>query len=158
MKTNYLLPHKFKLWGILLVALGLVIYFVYLIFGDIPYLSELKILAMISTNDSLLGNDKTRFFKIIEDDFTFELIASLLIIGGLFIAFARQKIEDEMIRKIRLDSLVWATYIHYIMFLVLTLILYGFGYVYVIYANMFSLLLFFIIRFYYNLHKLNKTS
>jgi hypothetical protein len=76
-----------------------------------------------------------------------ELIGLLLIAGGLFIAFSKEETEDEFIAKIRLESLVWATYFNYAILMLSVIFVYGMSFFGVLVFNMFTLLLFFIIRF-----------
>jgi len=45
----------------------------------------------------------------------------LMTLGLFFVAFARERIEDEQIWQIRLDSLRWAIYINYLI-LILSLV------------------------------------
>ena len=42
-----------------------------------------------------------------------EIASILLIIGGILVAFSKTKDEDEYISKIRMESLIWATYVNY---------------------------------------------
>ena len=67
--------------------------------------------------------------------------------GLLFIAFAKEKHEDEFINKLRLESLQWALLFNYALLLVATWLVHGFGYIDVMMYNMLTILLFFIIRF-----------
>ena len=74
----------------------------------------------------------------------------------MFIAFSKEKNEDEFINKIRLDSLVWATYVNYIVLIISTIFVYEFTYLWVMIINMLTTLIFFIIRFNWQLIKLKK--
>lgn len=81
-----------------------------------------------------------------------------MILGGILIGFSKLQDEDEMISKIRYESLVWATYFNYGLILFFTLFIYGIPYLNILFYNMFTLLLFFIIRFHYMIYKLNKVN
>ncbi|MBQ0739534.1 hypothetical protein J9332_35040, partial [Aquimarina celericrescens] len=85
-----------------------------------------------------------------------EFVELLLIIGGLCIAFSKHKNEDEFISKLRLDSLLWATYINYGVLIFSILFIYWLSFFYVLVANMITILLLFIIRFYWVLAKSSK--
>ncbi len=63
-----------------------------------------------------------------------------------------------MISKIRYESLVWATYLNYGIILFFTLFIFGLPYLNVLFYNMFTLLLFFIIRFHYMIYKSNTSN
>jgi hypothetical protein len=98
------------------------------------------------------------FFKLIKNSIVDEILTIGIIVGGILVGFSKLKEEDEMISKIRYESLVWATYVNYGIILFLTLFLFGLPYLYVLFYNMFTLLLFFIIRFHYMIYKLNSTN
>ncbi len=79
-------------------------------------------------------------------NFTNEL-AALGIIAGLFlVAFARERVEDEMIGRMRLEALQWSVVVNYLILALLILVSHGFGFLYILAHNMFTLLLVFIAR------------
>jgi Ca2+-dependent lipid-binding protein len=86
-----------------------------------------------------------------------EIIGVVLILSFLMAAFSKEKQEDELIAKIRLESLVWATYVNYAVLLFSMIFIYGISFLWVMIFNMFTILLFFIIRFNWQVHKLNKS-
>ena len=85
-----------------------------------------------------------------------EIVGILLICGLLFIAFAKEKAEDEFIARLRLESLVWATYVNYIILAISILFIYDMVFFWVLIINMFTILLFFLLRFNWILYKTNK--
>jgi len=87
---------------------------------------------------------------------TDELALTGIIVGLLFIAFAREKTEDEYIAQTRLESLKWAVLINYILLLVATWLVHGFAYIDVMMYNMLTVLIIFIIRFNYVLNSSKK--
>jgi hypothetical protein len=76
----------------------------------------------------------------------------LTIIVLLMIAFSKEKIEDEYVAQIRLESLQWAVYCNFALLIIFTLFVYGFDYYDVTVYNMFTPLVIFILRFNYILH------
>ncbi len=76
-----------------------------------------------------------------------EIISIFIIIGGLIVGFSKEKIEDEFIYKLRNDSLVWAIIFNYIVLLFAIVFVYDFTFFDVLVFNMFTPLLFFIVRF-----------
>lgn len=100
-------------------------------------------------DNGILGGGDKEFFFLTHENLEFEIISTLAIIGLLFVAFSKQKNEDEFVMKIRLDALLWATYFHYIILLVSLFTVYGLGFMHVLIANMFALLVIFILGFYY---------
>ena len=93
-----------------------------------------------------------------ENNFIDEILTTLFIVCGLIFAFSKEKIEDEMVSKIRLESLVWATYVNYGVLLFCVIFIYGLSFIQVMQYNMFTLLLFFIIRFHWTLYKNSKLA
>jgi hypothetical protein len=83
-----------------------------------------------------------------------EIFGILIIISSLFVAFSKEKLEDEYISKIRLESLVWAVYVNYGILLFSFLFIFDFSFLWVMIFNMFTVLLFFIIRFNWQISKL----
>ena len=145
MQTNYLLPNKYKTLGwilfILGISSGILTYF-------IPFKKEpLRIKVLSIFNDFSLGPNEMEYFKIIEEGVAFEIILLAIIFGGLIIGFSKEKIEDEFIYKLRKDSLVWAIIFNYTILTLLILFIYSFTFIHVLILNMFTPLLFFIIRF-----------
>ena len=155
MKTHFLFPNKLKTVGWILFIPSLITFMMTSIFNiDIDKYLNIKVFAIY---EETIG-EKPGFFKIIEDSFSYELITILIIVGGLFICFSKLKNEDEYTSKIRYESLVWATYFNYFLILFFTLFLYGMPFLNVIVYNVYTLLIFFMIRFHYMIYKLNKTS
>jgi len=100
--------------------------------------------------------DKTVFFTVTKNNIFDELIGILLIVGAIFIALSKEKHEDEFISKIRLESLVWATYINYAILLLSIILIYDLVFFWVLVFNMFTILIFFMARFNWALYKSKK--
>lgn len=150
MKTNYLLPNKFKTVGWILFIIGL-------IGGIFIYLSDyesdaLTVNVLSVYNESFLGSEKG-FFQIIENSILDELIALAIIAGGLLVGFSKEKVEDEFIYKLRKDSLVWAIIFNYAVLILTIVFVYDLAFFDVLVFNMFTPLLFFIFRFNFLKHK-----
>ncbi len=145
MRTNYLFPNRFKLPGWFLLGLGIVLGFVYIFFQESPGFLNQKVFAMV--DQEFLH--PVILFQMVQTNLFGDIIAILLISGGLFVAFSKEKIEDEYISKIRLESLVWATYINYFVIIFSIIFIYGTAFLWILIFNMFTLLFFFIIRFYW---------
>jgi hypothetical protein len=154
MKTKFLFPHQFKKIGWLLFVTGIILIIVINLSPfDFNDFFNIKVLAIYQQEYF----QKDGFFKIIENDVLDEIILSLLIIGGILVGFSKLKTEDELIAKIRYESLVWASYFNFAIVLLATLFMYGMAYFDLMITNLFSMLLFFIIRFHYLLYKLQKS-
>ncbi len=85
----------------------------------------------------------------------FFICTSLLMVSGLFlVAFAKEKIEDEQIWQLRLDSLRWAIYINYLVLIISLVFIEDVGHM--LELNLWVPLLFFIIRFRWVIFRLNR--
>ena len=78
------------------------------------------------------------------------------ILGAMLVTCSREKIEDEMVRQLRLNSLLVALYISYAVLIVCSLFVYGLDFLYVMIYNMFTILFVFMIVFRYRMWRLNK--
>ena len=146
MKTSYLLPNKFKLLGWILLIPGLIAG-CGLFFGE--YETDALTINVLSIFNevNMFGGGIEGYFKIIENSVLDELIALTIIVGGLLVGFSKEKIEDEFIYKLRKDSLVWAIIFNYSVLVFTILFVYDFVFFDVLVFNMFTPLIFFVVRF-----------
>lgn len=149
MKTNYLLPNQFKKIGWLIFIPVLILGLLWVIFEFEPAAFDIKTVALFK--DDYL--DDIQFMAITENNIVDEIIGVLIIISGIFIAFSKEKEEDEFISKIRLESLVWATYVNYAILILALILVYNMSFFWVMVFNMFTVLIFFIIRYNWALYK-----
>ncbi len=144
MKTNYLLPNKYKSIGWILFVIGIIAgTFIYMAGYESDALT-IKVLSIY--NDPFIFGEKG-FFRLIENSVLDELIAITIIIGGLLVGFSKEKVEDEFIYKLRKDSLVWAIIFNYAVLILTIIFVYDFTFFDVLVFNMFTPLIFFIVRF-----------
>lgn len=78
------------------------------------------------------------------------------VVGALFIGFSREKIEDEMIQHIRLNALMAAMWINYLLLIVVSLSIYNIDYLTVMACGMGTPLVIFLLVYHFNLYKLNR--
>lgn len=83
---------------------------------------------------------------------TDEIASILLIVGGILVSFLKTKDEDEYISKFRMESLIWATYVNYLVLIVAILFVFDLSFFNIMICNMFTILVFFICRFQYVLY------
>jgi hypothetical protein len=153
MKTNFLFPNSWKKIGWIFFIPSLIgVILLSMNFEVFSQILKIKVFALAE----IQLFDNQNYFKIIENHIIDEIILIGLIVGGILIGFSKLKNEDEFISKIRYESLVWATYFNYLLIIIFTTLLYGFTFLNVVFYNLFTLLLFFIIRFHYQIYKLNK--
>ena len=155
MKTHFLFPYWTKKIGWYLFVPSVLIHL-------LTIFRKLDLEAYLNTNIFALYADgigtKPGFFQIIEDSLAYELLSCATIIGAILIGFSKLKIEDEYTSKIRYESLVWAMYFNYALLIFFTLFLYGMAFLNVLAYNIYTFLVFFIIRFYFRLYQLQKSS
>ena len=156
MKTSYLFPYRFKrISGIVFWIVLLVFITGYFDFNNLFENDYFKTKVFALVNTEILGENV--YFGLTTNSVLDEILFLILIISGLIYAFSKEKTEDEMVSKIRLDSLVWATYFNYLVILFCYMFVYGIAFLNVMMVALFSHLLFFIIRFRWMMYKQNKT-
>ena len=154
MKTNFLFPNRLKKIGwFFLIPSSLLLMSILLSDWSQDYM-QINVFTLIGNE----GLDSTKYFSTVKNSVLDDILMLVFIISGLLVAFSKEKIEDEMVAKIRLDSLVWATYANYSLLILAIIFIYGAPFFTVMLINMFALLIFFIIRFHWMLYKNSKIS
>ncbi len=83
-----------------------------------------------------------------ESDLMITVIGLLLVVGGVFVGFSRNKDDDEFIEQIRYESLLTSIYINSIALVVCLFLVWGLPFVTVMFCSLFSVLCIFIVCFY----------
>jgi len=134
MKTRFLFPHWCRVLGYIFI------------FIHIP---------VVVFKKSVIGIDHPGEADLFNGQHVFFLATTLLMAIGLFlVAFAKEKIEDEQISQLRLDSLQWAIYLNYVL-LIISLILTQ-DTEHILLLNLLVPLVFFIIRFRWKIYQNNR--
>jgi hypothetical protein len=141
MKTKLLLPNQYK-------TIGFIIFLIFLTIGIMVHFweFELQFLTVVFEEKKVTEIDS----KL---NFTDEFALTGIIVSLLFIAFAREKNEDEFITRTRLESWQWAVLLNYVLLLLATWAIHGFAFIDVMMYNMLTIPIIFIIRFHYVLYK-----
>lgn len=156
MKTSYLFPYRFKkISGVVFWVVLIITVYSFLNYDTVIENEMFRFNVFTIAETGLIS--ESVFFGLTKNYILDEIFFSLLIISGLVYAFSKEKTEDEMVSKIRLESLVWATYFNYISILLCYMFLYGFAFLNVMMIALFSHLLFFIVRFRWMMYKQNKS-
>jgi hypothetical protein len=150
MKANFLFPNRFRIIGwILLIPTVVLGYLV--IFEDFEFsFLNIDIFSLLPTSFNAtpgINPPSFRLWSIVNDNFTQELAGILFIVSAIFVAFSKEKNEDEYISKIRLESLVWATYVTFATQILCLLFFYDFTFLKSMIVNMFTILIVFIVRY-----------
>ena len=82
-----------------------------------------------------------------------ELFTILIIVSGIVHTFSKEKIEDELVSKFRMESLTLSLFINYGIVIISTLFVYNMTYMYVLIFNLFSIIFLFNVIFKYRLYK-----
>ena len=124
----------------------------YMIITDyrLPFLE----LNVFSITAEAFGSENSHWFK---NNITDELTAVIFTVGALLAGFSKQKNEDEYIATIRLESLLWATYVNYAVLILSLLFIYDAGFFTVMIFNMFTVLIIFLLRFNFMLYKTERS-
>lgn len=153
MKTKFLLHHRFKI-------MGWIFFFPSLIMGSWQLMADLQpewlnfevVALLYPKGGSWLP------FRVIENNLADEICAVFLLISGILIMFARERDEDELVMKLRLESILWAALVNGLLLLISIIFFYDFTFFYVMIFNLFLLFLLFIVRFHWVLRKFRKEA
>lgn len=113
-----LFPYKFKFVGFGFILLGLVSGYLYY-FGGKPAFFVTPVFAVIT---SYL---ETRFFVLAQTNLLDEFAAVFTVCGFAFIAFSKEKTENESLIILRLKAFFYAAYFTLILWVFLILVIFG---------------------------------
>jgi len=95
---------------------------------------------------------------LLNSEHIFAAIGIILVMGGLLlIAFSKEKIEDEQLLQLRLDSLQWAIYFNYFILIISAIFFNAFQFRAIVLFNLWSPLIVFIVRFRWKIYQLNRS-
>jgi hypothetical protein len=98
------------------------------------------------------GSERTGFGWI-ENGLGDEIFTLLIIVSGLINSFSKEKIEDELISRIRLESLSLSVFISFGLIIISTFLVFNINYMYVLVFNLFLIILLFNLIFKFRLFK-----
>ena len=102
---KFLLPHRFKKIGALIAPLGLCLW----LLMQLGYIKSL----LIYTFGQLNGSYEWSVYHIV--NIVAAVFGFLSFLAGLyFVSFSKEKVEDEMVQKTRLDSFQFAAFLQII--------------------------------------------
>ena len=154
MKSRFLFSHHYKPIGWVIFVIGFILGII-LMLNDYNYPEwEVSVFPLISENDFF----SKPAFEWSTNNIADEMVSVFMIVGGILVSFSKTKDEDEYISKIRMESLIWATYVNYIILIISILFVFDISFFNVLIFNMFTILLFFMVRFHYELFKLKNVK
>ncbi|MEH3115916.1 hypothetical protein [Pedobacter terrae] len=150
MKNSLLISSKYK-------VLGWIIFICFATLGIFCMVEGFEIpgFQLLSTIEQT-GEDSVSMDLFGTYNLTNELALLGITVGLLMIVFAKEKIEDEFISMLRLKSLQWAVLLSYIVLIVINFTAYGLNFLSLLVYNLWTVLIIFIIRFYWSLYRLKK--
>lgn len=134
MKNSLLIPSKYK-------VLGWILFLAFAVLGLFCIYGEFKIPGF-DLSFFNIKEDEGLNFNFNDYNLTNEFAFFGTTVGLLIIVFAKEKIEDEFIAMLRLQSLQWAVLISYIVLIVLNYTFYGFGFFGVLVYNCWTILMY----------------
>ncbi len=149
MKSRFLVSNKYKPLGWFLFIIGFILGII-LMLNDFEYPNlEMNVFPLIGEQD-IFSNPPFEWNK---NNISDEIASILIIVGGILVSFSKTKDEDEYISTIRMESLIWATYVNYIVLILAIVFVFDYSFFNVLIYNMFTVLLFFMLRFHYVLFR-----
>lgn len=151
MKT-LLLPHGYKKIGWILLVPSLIVGIIFVVLDfHLPFEPTINTFGYFGKGFEI-GHAKQPAFRVGAIDLIPNLVSILLLIGGIFVVFSKEKTEDEFINQIRLHSLQFSVFINYALLLICILCIHGIAFLDVMVYNMFTVIFIYILRFHYLLH------
>jgi len=154
METKFLISQKFRTIGAILYILG-VLGTSLTFSGYEPKFLNVDVI-MLFADDEVFGQEDFRVIDVREDNILNELIGLFVILGGLLLLLARRKHEDEMMIKLRLESILWAAKINAVLLIISLLFIYGLSFYFVMLFNLGILYGLFALRFEWAVSRLNR--
>jgi len=147
---NYLFNYKYKKisgWIFyLLIPVGLFL----LLTERIQDIFVVNVFSIFSYE--WIGSERTGFGWI-ENGLGDEVFTLLIIVSGIVNSFSSEKIEDELISRIRLESLSLSLFISFGLIIISTFLVYNLNYMYVLVFNLFLIILLFNLIFKFRLYE-----
>jgi len=153
---NYLFNNKWKRISGWIFYLTIPVGMYFLFTDSFEGLIRIKVFSLFSY-DTIFTTSQTenvigsKGFRWIENGFLDEILTFVIIVSGIIHSFCKEKIEDELISKIRVDSLVLSLYINYGVLLFFNFLVYELSYFYVMVFHLFTILILFNLIFRYKL-------
>jgi hypothetical protein len=151
MDTKLLLPNRFKRigWLLFVPCLILTVFSILQLFPSLSFFDGEHILSQWTTIKVPEKGTLAALFDETSNDLAGEILMTLTAIGFFFLAFSRERTDDEWIMKVRLESLLWAFYAHLGGFLLSVWFTYSLSFYAFISWNMLTTPLVFLARFHW---------
>jgi hypothetical protein len=147
---SYLFSNNFKKPSGIIFYLSILIGFYLLITERLHEMFVVNVFSIFSYE--WFGSERTGFGWI-ENGLGDEFFTLLIIVSGLINSFSKEKIEDELISKIRLESLTLSLFINFGLIILSTFLVFNINYMYVLVFNLFLIILLFNLTLKFRLFK-----
>ena len=137
---SYLFSNKFKKTSGVVFYLSILVGFFLLLTERIQDLFVVNVFSIFSYE--WFGSEP-KGFGWIENGLGDEIFTLLIIVSGLINSFSKEKIEDELISRIRLESLSLSVFISFGLIIISTFLVFNINYMYVLVFNLFLIILLF---------------
>ena len=135
---SYLFSNKFKKTSGVVFYLSILVGLFLLLTDKIQDIFVVNIFSIFSYE--WFGSEQTGFGWI-ENGLGDEIFTLLIIVSGLINSFSKEKIEDELISRIRLESLSLSLFISFGLIIISTFLVFNINYMYVLVFNLFLIIL-----------------
>lgn len=155
MEHTYLFSPIFRKIGYGLMAAGLLLFVVMFIIG-VHFDPEWEItLPVFSLTCGMNEWDMENAWypHVMDDEVSFEFVMILMCVGCVFVAFSKEKDEDECIAQMRMNALVWSLLWGMVLVVVSTMFIYGATYLICLSIYPILTFLLFIIKYNVSLYK-----
>ena len=149
-RVSYLFSNKLKKTSGMAFYLSILVGLVLLLTDRIQDIFIVNVFSIFSYE--WFGSEKTGFGWI-ENGLGDEFFTLLIIVSGLINSFSKEKIEDELISRIRLESLSLSLFISFGLIIISTFLVFNINYMYVLVFNLFLIILLFNLVFKFRLFK-----
>ena len=137
---SYLFSNKFKKTSGVVFYLSILVGLFLLLTDRIQDVFVVNVFSIFSYE--WFGSEQTGFGWI-ENGLGDEIFTLLIIVSGLINSFSKEKIEDELISRIRLESLSLSVFISFGLIIISTFLVFDINYMYVLVFNLFLIILLF---------------
>jgi len=137
---SYLFSNKFKKTSGVVFYLSILVGLFLLLTDKIRDIFVVNVFSIFSYE--WIGSERTGFGWI-ENGLGDEIFTLLIIVSGLINSFSKEKIEDELISRIRLESLSLSVFISFGLIIISTFLVFNINYMYVLVFNLFLIILLF---------------
>ena len=158
MKRTFLFPACFRKIGWIITIVTLLYLVIGLIFFADDFDFKFKMPAIVALGEILNFNADNIYFVLTETSFMTTLFPVLMIIGFVFIAFSKEKNEDEYVSIIREKALVWSVLVTSMVLILAILLIYGLTALYVFWFDFLFFLLMFVIKFRIDIFRFNRST